>query len=171
MRERWKRSVSFGDEITDRWQRAQALGFGAGASVYDSSLILGDVTVGEDTWVGPYTVLDGSGGLAIGRTCSISAGVQIYTHDTVRWAVSGGVAPQQRGPVRIGDHTYVGPMSIVSMGVTIGAHCVIGANSVVNKDLPDFAIAYGSTCRIVGRVVLGDDGAVELRYGEMPREG
>lgn len=166
--DRWKRALPFGDEVVDRWQKAKLLGFGEDTSIYDSSVVLGDVRVGARTWIGPFTVLDGSGGLTIGDTCSISAGVQIYSHDSVKWAVSGGRAPYEHSPVRIGNHTYVGPMSIVTSGVTIGAHCVIGANSIVNRTLPDFSIAVGSTCRIVGRVVLGDDHSVELRYGEMP---
>lgn len=164
IREEWRRSVPFGDEITDRWQRARALGFGEGTSVYDSSVILGDVRVGERTWVGPFTVLDGSGGLEIGDTCSISAGVQVYTHDSVRWAVSGARAAFERAPVHIGSHTYIGPMTIVTKGVTIGQHCVVGANSIVNKDLPDYSIAWGSTCRIVGRVILHGEDAVEFAF-------
>ena len=64
----------------------------------------------------------------------------------------------------IGDHCYIGPMSLITMGVTIGRHCLVGANSIVNKDLPDNAIAFGSTCRIVGRVIVGPDGNVELEY-------
>jgi acetyltransferase-like isoleucine patch superfamily enzyme len=55
-------------------------------------------------------------------------------------------------------------MTIVSKGVTIGKCCVVGANSIVNKDLPDYSISYGSTCRIVGRVVVGANGEVELVY-------
>jgi acetyltransferase-like isoleucine patch superfamily enzyme len=163
-RGRFQRSLPFADGIVDRWGRAEALGFGTGSSVYDSALVIGNVRVGEQTWIGPFTVLDGSGGLEIGSTCSISAGVHIYTHDSIKWAVSGGVAPYERAPVRIGDHCYIGPMSVVVKGVTIGKHCVVGANSVVNKDLPDYAIAYGSTCRIVGRVVLRPGGEVEFVY-------
>src|SRR5215207_7428676 len=98
---RWHRSVPFGDLVVDRWERARAQGFGEGTSIYDSSLVLGDVQVGEQTWIGPFTVLDGSGGLKIGSHCSISAGVQIYTHDTVLWAISGGTAAPQRAPTAI----------------------------------------------------------------------
>jgi acetyltransferase-like isoleucine patch superfamily enzyme len=166
--DRWNRAVPFGDEVVDRWEKARLLGFGDGASIYDSALVLGDVKVGRGTWVGPFTVLDGSGGLTIGETCSISAGVQIYSHDSVKWALSGGRAEYDLSPVVIGDHSYIGPMSVVTRGVTIGRHCVVGANSVVNKSIPDFSIAVGSTCRVVGRVVIGADDSVELRYGELP---
>jgi len=100
----WNRSLPFGDYIADRWAKAKSLGFGEGSSIYDSSLVLGNVQVGKNTWIGPFTVLDGSGGLEIGDNCSISAGVQIYSHDTVRWAVSGGVEKIEYRSVRIGDN-------------------------------------------------------------------
>ncbi|HJP56427.1 MAG TPA: acyltransferase [Gemmatimonadales bacterium] len=158
VRERWQRSLPLADYVVDRWERARGLGFGPGSSIYDQSLVLGDVDVGEGTWIGPNTVLDGSGGLRIGATCSISAGVQIYTHDSVRWALSGGRAPYDRAPVVIGDHCYLGPCTVVTSGVTIGRHCLIGAHSLVNRDLPDYSIAWGVPCRVVGRVeVSGAD--------------
>ena len=62
----FQRSVPFADTVVDRWEKARQLGFGEGTSVYDSCLILGDVSVGCHTWIGPFTVLDGSGGLVIG---------------------------------------------------------------------------------------------------------
>lgn len=164
--EKWSRSLPFGDGIVDRWERAKFLGFGDGASIYDSAVVIGDVRVGVKTWIGPSTVLDGSGGgLTIGSYCSISAGVQIYTHDSVRWALSGGIAEYERAPVSIGSSTYIGPMTIVGKGVRIGEHCLVGANSVVNKDLPDFSIAYGTTCRVVGKVRVSGK-KVELVYDE-----
>jgi acetyltransferase-like isoleucine patch superfamily enzyme len=165
VRDKWTRSLPYGDGIVDRWERAKFLGFGDGASIYDSALVLGDVKVGEKTWIGPSTVLDGSGGLTIGSYCSISAGVQIYTHDSVKWALSGGVAEYERAPVSIGSNTYIGPMTIVGKGVRVGDHCLVGANSVVNKDLPDFSIAYGTTCRVVGKVRVSGR-SVELIYDE-----
>lgn len=149
-RERWDRSLPVGDHLSDRWEKAQSLGFGAGTSIYDSSLVIGAVTVGKNTWIGPFTVLDGSGGLSIGDYCSISAGVQIYSHDTVQWATSGGVAEPERAEVRIGSRCFIGPNTIISKGVTIGDGCVIGANSFVNRDLPPNSKAWGSPVRIHG---------------------
>jgi acetyltransferase-like isoleucine patch superfamily enzyme len=166
LREKWNRSLPYGDGIVDRWERARFLGFGEGSSIYDSAVVIGDVRVGAKTWIGPSTVLDGSGGgLTIGSYCSISAGVQIYTHDSVKWALSGGVAEYERDPVSIGSSTYIGPMTIVGKGVRIGEHCLVGANSVVNKNLPDFSIAYGTTCRVVGKVRVSGKN-VELVYDE-----
>ncbi len=149
VREQWNRSLPFGDYIVDRWQKAAALGFGEGASIYDSALIFGDVKVGKHTWIGPFTVLDGSGGLEIGDYCSISAGVQIYTHDTVQWAVSGGKEQSELAQVHIGHNCYIGTNVIVSKGITIGDGCVIGANSFVNCDIPKNQKAWGTPTRIV----------------------
>jgi acetyltransferase-like isoleucine patch superfamily enzyme len=147
----YQRTLSFGDYIVDRWGKARELGFGEGTSIYDSSLVFGDVRVGEHTWIGPFTLLDGSGGgLEIGSYCSISAGVQIYTHDTVERTLSGGAAPVATAPTRIGSNCYIGPNSVIAKGVTIGDGVVIGANSLVLKDVPAGSKAFGTPCRVVG---------------------
>jgi acetyltransferase-like isoleucine patch superfamily enzyme len=145
----FKRTLSFGDYVVDRWEKARALGFGEGASIYDSALVIGDVTVGEQTWVGPGVILDGSGGLTIGSCCSISAGAQVYSHDTVQWATSGGKSEPERSPTRIGDRCYIGPNVVVSKGVTIGDGCIVGAGAVVLRDLPSGVKAVGVPARIV----------------------
>ena len=108
------------------------------------------------TWIGPFTLLDGTGGLQIGENCSISAGVQIYTHDTVAWALSGGAAEYERAPVSIGDCCHIGAQAVIVKGVSIGDHCVIGATSFVNRDVPPFTIAAGSPCRPIGRVGIAE---------------
>jgi acetyltransferase-like isoleucine patch superfamily enzyme len=145
------RALPFADYIVDRWEKARLLGFGEGTSIYDSSLVLGDVKVGRHTWIGPSTILDGSGGpLIIGDYCSISAGVQIYTHDTVNRSLSGGKAPIETGTTRIGSNCYIGPNTIVEKNVNIGDGVVVGANSLVSKDIPPGKKAFGTPCRIVG---------------------
>ncbi|MCK5345451.1 MAG: acyltransferase [Candidatus Heimdallarchaeota archaeon] len=152
MLDKWKRCVPLNDLLTDRWEKAQFLGFGKETSVYDSCLILGDVQVGENTWIGPFTVLDGSGGLTIGSYCSISAGVQIYTHDSIQWALSGGKMSYQYAKTSIGNNCYIGPNVVVSKGVVIGDQCIIGANSMVLSDILSGCKAVGSPCRIVEHI-------------------
>lgn len=146
---KYKRHVSFGDLFTDRWETARKYGFGEGSSCYDNVLILEDVHVGMHTWIGPNCVLDGSGGLEIGDYCSISAGVQIYSHHTVKWANTLGKVSPEKAPVKIGSGVYIGPQTVVQMGVTIGDGVTIGACSFVNKDIPSGSKAWGCPARLI----------------------
>jgi acetyltransferase-like isoleucine patch superfamily enzyme len=168
-RDRWDRDLPIEELMSDRWERARALGFGDGASIYQSSYVYGSVAVGAHTWIGPLTLLDGSGGLTIGAYCSISAGVQIYTHDTVKWALSGGTAEYEHAPVVIGSNCHIGSQTVIAKGVTVGDHCVIGACSFVNRDVPPYTVAFGAPCRVAGRVVIGPDGAVSIVFDEVRR--
>ena len=164
MRRKWDRSLPFPELMSDRWERARSLGFGKEASIHQSSHVYGDVKVGQKTWIGPFTILDGTGGLTIGEFCSISSGVQIYSHDTVKWALTRGRAKYEHTPVTIGDCCHIGSQTVVAKGVRIGDHCVIGAHSFVNEDVPPFSIAVGTPARVIGRVRVSADGTVSLSY-------
>ena len=143
-REQYHRHVSVGDLLTDRLEIARDYGFGDGTSCYDNVLILGDVTVGKNCWIGPNVILDGSGGgLLIGDYVDISAGVHIYTHNTVKRAISGGVAGVEYAPIRIGSRVYIGPQSVIQKGITIGDGVVIGAMSLVSRDVPSGSRVWG----------------------------
>ena len=164
LKARYSRSLPFADGLFDRWERARRLGFADHASIYDSACVFGDVTVGAKTWIGPWVMLDGSGGgIRIGATCSISAGVHVYTHDTVLWALSGGKLAPRRDAVAIGDRVYIGSQAVIARGVTIGEMCVVAANSFVNRDVPPRTIVGGMPARAIGRVE-GDDENVRLVY-------
>lgn len=56
----------------------------------------------------------------------------------------------QRGQkVSIGEGSYIGINTVIVGNVKIGKHCVIGANSVVTKDVPDYCVAVGSPARVI----------------------
>ncbi len=61
--------------------------------------------------------------------------------------------PTQRdyltSPISIGDNTWIGEGVIIMPGVKIGKGCVIGAHSIVNKDIPDYSVAVGSPAKVV----------------------
>lgn len=155
----WKRVLPFEELIFDRWEKANFLKAKKGSSIYHNNYVYGKVVIGKNTWIGPYTLLDGSGGtLKIGDYCSISSGVQIYTHQTVKWALTGGKSSYEKNKTTIGNYCYLGPYSIITMGVRIGKCSVIGAHSLVNHSLPSYSIAFGIPAKIVGKVeVKGKD--------------
>jgi acetyltransferase-like isoleucine patch superfamily enzyme len=130
--------------------------------------ILGDPDIGPDVWIGAFTVIDGSGGLAIGSGTHVSSGAQIYTHSTVSRALSGGRSPIDRRATRIGDECHVGAGAIVLMGCQIGSHCVIGAGSVVleGTTADAYSLIVGNPARVIAegaRHLVGDDGPSEDR--------
>ncbi len=157
LRQAYDRSLSFQDGMFDRWERAKRLEFGEGTSIYNSSQVFGTVTVGENTWIGPNTILDGSGGgLSIGDFCSISSGVQIYTHDTVLNALSSGKQPTRKEPTSVGSNCYIGSGTIITCGVHIADKVVIAANSTVTKSIPSGWVVGGSPAKKIGEVVFTD---------------
>lgn len=154
MNNKWKRDLPFTELLFDRWERAKFLKFGLNSNIYHNSYIYGNVKVGKNTWIGPFTLLDGTGNLKIGDNCNISAGTQIYTHDTVKRALSGGKYPREAAPVTIGNNCFLGPNSIISKGVVIGHHSIIGAQAYVNKSIPPYSVAVGVPAKIIGKVKL-----------------
>ena len=147
MKENFNRHVSIQDLLSDRWETASFYGFGEGTSCYNNVLIIGDVKVGKNTWIGPNVILDGSGGLEIGDFVSISAGVHIYTHDTLDWSHSMGKKSIKRNSTKIGNGVYLGPNSIIQMGTIINDKAVVGAMSFVNKDIPFARKWYGTSLK------------------------
>ena len=143
MKDQFARHVSIPDLLSDRWETAEFYGFGEGTSCYNNVLIIGDVKVGKNTWIGPNVILDGSAGLTIGDHVSISTGVQIYSHHTVNQSTSMGRAPVDTASTVIGDGVYLGPNSVVQMGTTIGKGATVGALSFVNRDIPEGGVWHG----------------------------
>jgi acetyltransferase-like isoleucine patch superfamily enzyme len=59
--------------------------------------------------------------------------------------------PLKTSPVKIGDHSFIGMGAVIQPGVIIGKHCVIGANSVVIRSIPDYSVAVGLPAKVIRR--------------------
>ena len=117
--------------------------------------ITGDPEIGTGTWIGAFTVIDGSGGLRIGAGCDISCGAQIYTHSTVKRCVSGrSYETVDRQPTVIGDRVFIGANATILMGVTVGDGAVIGAGAGVTDDVAPYTVVAGVPARPTATVVL-----------------
>jgi acetyltransferase-like isoleucine patch superfamily enzyme len=114
--------------------------------------IAGNPSIGEGTWIGAFTLIDGLGGLKIGRGCNISSGAQILSHSTVRRCLTERRHDKvDTKPTEIGDFTFVGANAVVQMGARIGDHCVIAAGAVVLEDaeIPPYSLVAGVPARLV----------------------
>ncbi|HEY1793753.1 MAG TPA: acyltransferase [Opitutaceae bacterium] len=114
--------------------------------------ITGAPKIGEGTWIGAFTLIDGLGGLTIGKECNISSGAQILSHSTARRCVT----ERRHSEVdykatEIGDHVFVGSNAVVQMGAKVGDHTIIGAGAVVLEDaiIPPYSLVVGVPARVV----------------------
>ena len=124
------------------------------------------LTLGDNIWIGHFSVLDATGGLTIGEGVQIGVGVCIYTHgshNAIRLVGREYVnipEPERMGyvraPVSIGRYTFIGSGAIVLPGVRIGAGAIIGPNAVVTADIPDRAILMAPPSRVVGNTLDSD---------------
>lgn len=163
-RERHQRLNPFFEDLVDWRATGRAwTGDDRDVTVYGSATLIGDVEIGAATWVGPFCMLDGSGGLTIGHHCSIATGAQLLSHDTVQWALTGGERGPERTATSVGDCCFIGSHAVITRGVSIGDHCVIAAGAVVTGDVPARSIVAGVPATRIGHVRLTPDGAV-LEY-------
>lgn len=114
--------------------------------------ITGKPEIGEGTWIGAFSLVDGLGGLKIGRQCDISTGAQILTHSTVRRCLTERRWSQiDYMATVIEDHVFVGTSAVILMGCHIGHHSVIAAGAVVLEGtrIPPYSLAAGVPARII----------------------
>ncbi len=112
----------------------------------------GKISLGENVFLGPYTVIYGHGGVEIGADTLVSMHCRILSSNHtipppekhIRWE------PDVLRPTHIGRDVWLGAGTTILGGVTIGDGCVIGAGAVVTSDLPPYSIAYGVPATVRG---------------------
>lgn len=103
----------------------------------------GSFTIGTGSHIARNSVVSASGGVLIGKNCSISSGVRIYS---VTNQADGTVSKAQ---VRIGDNVLVGSGAYIGPGVSIGDGAAIGSGAVVIKDVAEGVVVVGVPARPV----------------------
>lgn len=119
--------------------------------VYTPSIVIGDnVNIETDCHISSIN------SIMIGNNVLIASFVYIsdHTHGNVNIPVTHFIPPLQRplyskGPIIIEDDVWIGEKVSVMPGVHIGKGAIIGANSVVTKDIPDYAVAVGSPAKVI----------------------
>ena len=96
------------------------------------------------------------GKVTIGDNCQLAPNVAIYTAGHPVHPDSRNSAYEYGIPVSIGDNCWIGGNSVICPGVKIGNNVIIGAGSVVTKDIPDWAIAAGNPCKVI-RMITDED--------------
>lgn len=108
------------------------------------------VTIGKRCFIQQCCTFFGRGGIEIGDDVFIGPKCNLITinHD---------VNPDNRSatygkPIKIEDKVWLGINATVLPGVTLGYGCIVGANSVVTKDVPPMTIVAGNPARIIKKI-------------------
>ena len=111
------------------------------------------LTIGSNTYIGEYNnIRAGGGNIEIGDYCSISQHVSIIAsnHEIKKHKeISSQPWDLKNNFVLIKDGAWIGANSIILPGVTVGFGAVVGAGSLVNKDIPDYAVAFGNPAKVM----------------------
>ena len=110
------------------------------------------LTVGAGTYIGRFCTFACIDHICIGDDVLISD--RVFIGDAVHGFILTNIPIKNQeqsssGPVTIGDGTWIGIGASILPNVKVGKNCVIGANSVVTKDVPDFCVAVGNPAKVI----------------------
>lgn len=94
--------------------------------------------------------------IKIGDNCMMAPNVSVYTAGHPVHPVSRNSAYEYGKEVTIGDNVWLGGNTVICPGVHIGSNVVIGAGSVVTKDIPDWCVAAGNPCKVIRKITDAD---------------
>lgn len=118
-----------------------------GGSYTNEQLRQRGLIIGKNTDIYTNKIDFGHGYLiSIGDNVTIASDVRLLTHDASTKKMLG---YSKIGKIQIGNNVFIGAQTIILPNVTIGDYVVIGAGSVVAKDIPGNSVAIGNPCRII----------------------
>lgn len=94
--------------------------------------------------------------VTIGDNCQMTPNVAIYTAGHPVHPAARNTMYEYGIEVTIGDNVWIGGNTVVVPGVHIGSNTVIGAGSVVTKDIPDWCVAAGNPCKVIRKITKED---------------
>jgi maltose O-acetyltransferase len=108
-----------------------------------------NITLGDNVFMNFNCVVLDVVPVTIGNRVQMASAVQLLAADHPLDAAERAAGPELGRPITIEDDAWLGGGAIVCPGVTIGRGSVIGAGSVVTRDIPPGVVAVGNPCRVV----------------------
>lgn len=117
-------------------------------NMFQHIILARKITIGSNTHINRYCLLDGRGQLTIGNSVSISFGVKIITgsHE-----IQSSTFDLVNKPIIIGNHVWIGANAVILPGVIIGEGAVIASGAVVTKNVEAFSITAGIPAKEIGK--------------------
>lgn len=113
----------------------------------------GEISIGDNCAIEQNVHITSGGGLSIGDDVTILGNVCITNIDHEYQNIDQSVLEQNNivSHTSIGQGSFLGYGSIIQAGTQLGKHCIVGANSVIRGEFPDYCVIVGSPGRIVKR--------------------
>lgn len=118
-------------------------------AIHPSAIISPSAIVGEGTVVMQGAILQAD--VKVGRHCIINTKASVDHECIIEDFVHIAPGCTLSGNVVVGEGSWIGVGSAIIQGIKIGKNCIIGAGSVVTKDIPDGCKAYGVPCRVIDK--------------------
>lgn len=119
------------------------------------------LTIGSNVYTGPRCVFDLTAPITIEDHASVSAQVSFITHLDVGEGPLKATVARQEGAITVKRGAWIGVNSTVLHGVTIGESAMVGAMSLVNKDVPAGVLAFGIPCRVKRKLGVKEEVKIE----------
>jgi maltose O-acetyltransferase len=110
-----------------------------------------NLSIGTNVHIGPRCLFDLSSKITIEDDVGVAAQVSFVTHADVGNTPLRHIFPRKEGPITVQKGAWLGVNTTVLHGVTIGRCAMIGAMSLVNKDVPPNSLSFGIPCKVIKR--------------------
>ncbi len=115
-----------------------------------------NIEVGKNFFANYNCMIIDVGKVIIGDNCQMAPNVAIYTAGHPLHPAARNTAYEYGIDVTIGNNVWLGGNTVICPGVHIGDNVVIGAGSVVTKDIPSWSLAVGNPCRVIRKITEAD---------------
>ena len=134
----------------------------------------GHITIADNSWLGPNSVIYGNGGVDIGKHVLIASHCVVNTvsHNFGRLDIPMNEQDINCDPVVIENDVWIGTGAVILQGVRIGYGSIIGAGAVVTRSIPPFSIALGTPARVTGsRLTSEKDEIANIAFPKVSNMG
>lgn len=115
------------------------------------------IEVGKNFFANYNCTMIDTARIRIGDNCQMAPNVSLYTAGHPIYPDTRNSAYEYGKAIIIGDNVWLGGNSVVCPGIHIGSNSVIGAGSVVTKDIPEWCVAAGNPCRVIRKITKEDE--------------